>query len=113
MDKLIDSLPPAFRASTTGQGLAGMVSLAAAAVASHYTTNSMYIGSAGVLAAAIVLLIFPQATGAPPAAQMLATDFGALIKAYSAGLQHGAATVPVVVAAPVSVATTTTEIKNA
>jgi hypothetical protein len=91
MPSVIDSLPPALRTSTTGQGLAGFAAAAAATVASHYTANTEVIGLVGVLAGAVTLLIFPQATGAPAQSQAIATDFGALIKAYSAGLAHGSA----------------------
>jgi hypothetical protein len=94
MPSIIDSLPTWARASTTGQGLAGLVATGAAALASHYTANEQIVGGVGVLAAAVVLILFPQATGAPPAASVLAADIRPMILAYTAGLNHGAAVAP-------------------
>lgn len=91
MPSIIDCLPAWARASTTGQGLAGLVATGAAIVASHYTANEQIVGMAGVVAAAVVLILFPQAAGAPPAASVLAADIRPMILAYTAGLNHGAA----------------------
>ncbi len=94
MSKLIDALPAWARASTTGQGIAGFAATAAAAVAGRYTQNTEIIGAVGVLAAAVVLLIFPQATGAPAGATAVAASLKPIIDAFGAGLAHGVALAP-------------------
>jgi hypothetical protein len=97
MPNAIDNLPPALRTSTTGQGLAGMVALAAGSVAHHYGADPDMVGAVATFAGAAVLLLFPQATGAPAGSQAVASDIDTLIAAMKLG--H-AASAPVKIATP-------------
>jgi hypothetical protein len=78
------------RQSTTGQGGAIVIGTAVALLEHQMTLET----AIPVLAAGVLLIIFPQApAGVAPAVQQLATDGEALFDAFKAGNTHGLSSV--------------------
>ena len=83
MPSLLDNLPQGALSSTTGQGIAVAASTVAGAIAAHFTSDTQVIAAVGLLAGALVLVLFPQRSAAPTAAAPtadLATSLATLQK---------------------------------
>jgi ribose 5-phosphate isomerase RpiB len=74
MPSLLDNLPQGALSSTTGQGIAVAASTVAGAIAAHFTSDTQVIAAVGLLAGALVLVLFPQRSAAPTVAAAPATD---------------------------------------